>query len=365
MQADKVTLKVDSKIYDRFVSYSVNSNLFKAGDDFEFRFFNTDYPIRAGLPCELFIRNGKGFNKKVLTGVVDSAGRTDSKKEGSSLIVSGRDLMGQLIDNHVPTTSGKLKTFRNIDLVALAKELLPDVSFLKNKEIKEIKKGNKNRLVELKAGEFDIDNPDPSASPVLQVSIGDSVFDVLSQAALSKGKLFFNMPDGTFIFGEPATSGTPEFFIKRGVNIIDSEFLEDISGQSSTVTVIAEKADDGELTLEDLKEVGTATNPVFNNLKIKKNLVVSTELTGADVNAQAAFIITQQQFEGFVLTYTVPGHSQKGKIWQPNMIARVDDSKYKLKGDFLVYDRTFDLSPGSDGGNTTTLILSKLGILPL
>jgi len=53
--------------------------------------------------------------------------------------------------------------------------------------------------------------------------------------------LFFSMPDGTFVFGEPLTSGKAEYTLIKGFNILEGERTRDISKRYKTVTVTGQQ----------------------------------------------------------------------------------------------------------------------------
>jgi len=337
---DKISLHINNLKIENFLSYRIESDLFVADDAFEITLANTGAEISEGAQCKLYINDTLELN-----GIIDKI--TDSyDKGGSKLSIEGRDLLGLLIDSYCE----EFTTLENVTLKEIAEQLLADIPFINRKSII-YGKGNKNRAVPLTQAEDDYE--------FAQITPYTTVFEELKKHAIARGMLFFSMPDGTFVFGEPLTSGKAEYTLIKGKNILEGERTRDISKRYKTVTVTGQQQGTDLFGPEDINVSGVAIDADF---PFTKPFVAQAEHDGQDPQKYAKILMEKQQFDGFSLTYKTHSHSQTGKNYQVNAICHVKDERFSIDDDFLIYGRTFEMSRD---GVFTTLKLSKLGILPV
>lgn len=344
MEADRVALEVGGQRIVNFTKYRIESDLFIADDAFDLTFENPGVKLAEGQRCKLYI-NGE----LELNGIIDKI-QDGYKKTGRDLSVSGRDLMGLLVDSHVCIG----KTDQDIELRDLAADLLKDVPFINRKNII-YASGNK-----LKA----VSEDDSFEIKKAQREAGKGIFDVLKQHAMERGLLFFCMPDGTFVFGNPKTSGRAEFFIVnqlsgKGNNVVESNRVRDISRRYSSVTVMGQQQGEDFLEPEEINKAGQATDTSF---PFHKPFVTHISADCKEPDRYAALVMNQQRFQGLQLTYVLNSHSQNGKNYQTNAICHVNDEVYGYNEKFLIYGRTFEMDENT--GQITTLKLSEPGVLP-
>ncbi len=344
MEADKVALEVGGQRVVNFTKYRIESDLFVADDAFDLTFENPGVTISEGQRCKLFVNDVLELN-----GIIDKI-QDGYKKSGRFLSVSGRDLMGLLVDSHVVTG----KTDQDIELRALAADLLKDVPYINRKNIV-YGSGNKLRMV---------DADDCYEIKKCQREAGKSIFDVLKQHAMERGMLFFCMPDGTFVFGNPKASGSVEFSIVnhltgKGNNVLESDRVRDISRRYSSVSVIGQQQGEDFLEPDEINTTGRATDAFF---PFHKPFVTHLSQDCKDPDNYAALVMNQQRFQGLQLSYVLFGHSQAGKNYQTNAMCHVNDEVYGYNKKFLIYGRTFEMDEGN--GQIATLKLSEPGVLP-
>ncbi|MDP2166779.1 MAG: hypothetical protein Q8J64_00420 [Thermodesulfovibrionales bacterium] len=323
------------KIED-FISYQVASDLFQAADAFSFELSMPLHRNVSGLKCELYVND-----ILELTGIIDRENHKYDKGK-NSYSIEGRDLMGLLVDSYCE----EFPTLEGIELKALAERLLkPFMS-----EIKKIEygKGNKDRAVPLKNKKEEFES--------IKIQQGQTVFEVLRDYALSRGLLFFSLPDGTLVFGEPATSGEAAFKLVcrkdgQGNNVIEGERVLDYSKRYSKVTVSGQTQDG-----KPVKDFVLDTD-----VKRHKPFIGQIEFDGQSPKKYANILLNKQRFEGFQLRYKTDGHGQGSRNFQVNSICHVKDEVFGLDENMLIYGRTFEMSKA---GVFTTLKLSKLGVLP-
>jgi len=351
--SDSVHLLIDGKKIDRFLSYKIESNLFTADDAFTIEVAGLEWKIKKGTTCELYVND-----VLEMTGIIVTVNPSYGK-DGRKLTIEGRDRMWIPVDSYCE----EFPTLENVSLKVLAQRLLKDMPFIRFSDIV-IAKANKLRAVTLSQRKEDYQ--------YVQIMPGQTVFEVLRDYALARGYLFFAMPDGTFIFGEPMTSGYPRYYLVnrrdgRGNNILRGSMRDSIEGRYSHVTVYGQKQPIEGEDAGDVNLKATVSDPDWD-LEWKKPFVAVREAGFEDsgsLRKNARVIMEQQKFQGFSLEYVVPGHSQQGNNYQTNEICQVTDEDPQIEidgGDFLIYGRTFEMD--RDKGTRTSLQLSKLGVMP-
>jgi prophage tail gpP-like protein len=345
---DTIELIIGGMVIRDFESYRVESDLFAAADAWSVTLANPDIKVATGARCQLKV-NGK----LELNGIVDRVSPSYDKS-GRIKRVEGRDLMGLLVDSYC-------KTFPDMQgptLKSLTKMLLADIPYLSHVPVI-FGQGDKSRAVELTHKK-----DDPTYT---QIKPGQTVFDVLKEKALSKGLMFMSLPDGTLMFTEPMTGGKAQYFLtntrdgKGSNNIISASLNDDISKCYKTVAVVGQKQGHDDLMASEIN-VQTpipVTDPTF---PFAKYYVATVQNDGQDPKNYAKVLMSGQKFDGWQYEAKTYGHGQNGKNYQVNAIYHVRDEVLNLNEDLLGYGRTFEMD--KNAGVTTTLKLSKLGVLP-
>jgi len=307
-----------------FESFRADSDLFQAADAFEASFTASVPGIAPGLPVKLYVDKRLEF-----TGVLDAVEK-GLGKSGVTVTVRGRDLMGLLVDSCV-------ETFADVpageSLSALAARLIATIPFISRKAVAVI-------------------GAAPAVSAV-RVEPGQTVFDVLKSAARARGLLFYSLPDGTFVFGRPKSTGKAGFSIvvdkAVGANVVSGSVSDDIGGRYSKVTVL------GTQTQEHIAATALdATMPFYKPLVSQS----PGDESAASAAKYAQSVIDDVRHAGFRLSYTLPGFGQNGRNWTPNELCKVSDNALDINGVFLVFGRTFSLD--KQEGARTEVRLSRL-----
>ncbi|MFA5751123.1 MAG: hypothetical protein WC898_02425 [Candidatus Paceibacterota bacterium] len=339
--SDVVAITIGDKQYSHFTSYSVSSGIYTAAGTFSITFPEKAAPeITTGKKCVITVDGAT-----VLTGIVERREKRGSKQT-AEMIVGGRDLMGLVVDYHIET----FKTLRNKKLVDVAEYFLRQIDFIKSVNITYLDG----------ADSLDI------AQEYVQPVPGMKVFDLLSGIAAARGMHFYLRSNGSLVFGKPRGFGSETFFVwntgENNCNYTEKGFVEDISQQYSRVTVTGQKQSDAFTGLKTINGKATVDDDEFP--QFTKPLVVETQTAGETLSHQARMIIEQQRFDGWSLRYVLPGHSQKGNIWQPDTICAVDDYTIPYRGECLLYSRSFNMNKNSDGEaeKSTEIILGKMGL---
>lgn len=342
---DKIALRIDNRSIERFESYSIESDLYTADDAFSLELSNPEIDVKGGVRCELYVND-----RLEMTGLIDRV-ESSGDKSGARLSVSGRDLMGLLVDS----CCEEFITLQGITVKALAERLLKTVPYINRKKIvyqDTFAGGVSGSTAAL------LDAP----HEFTQIEPGMTIFEVLKQYAASRGLMFFALPDGTMVFGRPKAKGTPLFALtcrRDGrTNIIEGSKVDDFSKRFSKYVVIGQQQGADGITVD---QVNTGGVPVLDgDVPYYKPLVATDNNDGQSPAPHARMLKGKARFEGFQLTYRVPGHSQRGKNWAINELCTVDDEVRGVRGTYLIYGRTFAQS--KQDGPTTSLKLSYPGV---
>lgn len=368
---DNITLLVDKQKVEHFLSYMIEADIYTADDAFHLDCANPEIEIVPGKQCEVYVND-----ELEMTGIID---RVDKRydKEGVQVSIEGRDLCGLLVDSFIETFS----TVRNTTMKALAETLLATVPFIQREQIvyqdnvrvASARKGAKTA----KTGYMEAQD---TALPhdKAQIEPGTTVFEALRTYAASRGMMFFCMPDGSFIFGKPKGGGEPAYRLvtrksdPRENNILSGSLVNDISRRYSKITVMGQqqgRAAGGATSLDENPAFASGTTTTTINTKhtvtdpdfpFYKPLVEQDNNDGVSPSRHAQALMERAKWDGFQISYKVPGHSQAGKNWKINEMCSVEDEVLGIKGTYLIYGRTFEMSRY---GTFTDLRLSYPGVV--
>lgn len=350
--SDVVYLLVNGKRIERFTSYDIDADMYVADDAFTLELARPEVRIKTGMECSLYVND-----TLELTGIIDKV-VPSYDKSGRKLTVTGRDLMGWLVDAHAE----EFITLQNYKIKALTERMLRKApkEFFKLSTVQYAE----NVVGRLKSKAAKVALFD-TTTPLSQIEPGMTVFDVLSQYGKSKGMLFYALPDGTFVFGKPKESGAPAFSLTNradgtGNNVLAGELSDDISKRYSQVTVVGQKQGQDLFSPSQNNVEATATDATF---PFYKPFVLKDEYGGDQPKQHARLALEKMRHDGFRLSYTVQGHSQGSKNWSINELCRVkdEDPDFSLDGEYLIYGRTF--SKSKDKGTITKLRLGLPGMM--
>lgn len=356
--SDIVYLLVDGKRIERFESYSIDADMYAGAAAFSLELGSPKTRIKVGQECELYVNDTLEH-----TGIIEKLESTNDKKQ-SKFTVTGRDLMGVIVDAHAQD----FITVQNKTLKQLAELLISRLPKIQRATV-QYEENNKGRLKGKGAnvGIFD------TQSAFSQIEPGMTVFEVLSQFAKNKGMIFYALPHGSgktannplFVFGKPREKGNAAFSVTHhldgsGNNAMKSRLLIDITKRYSQVTVTAQQQGTDTLFANQANIEATVKDADF---PFYKPFFLKDEYGGDQPKLQARMELEKMRHEGFRLEYTVQGHSQNGENWSLNELCKVvdDGPTYELDGLYLIYGRTFKKS--KDQGTTTELRLGLPGMI--
>jgi prophage tail gpP-like protein len=335
--SDTAEIIIGEYRYSRFKKYRIDSDLYAAAGAFEFELYpDPAVTVKPGDRAQVFVN---GYLE--MTGIIDkvSVGYDTS---GRSINVSGRDLMGLVVDSYCE----EWRTMSNLNLVKAAERLLKNVPYA-------------NRL-QIEADETATRRD--AKKPFLQPAPGDKIFDVLKEAAASRGVVFYAKANGSLCFRKPTGRGTVLMNITRrsgepNTYIIRGERQRDYSERYSKYTVLTQEQgldEDSPPWINAKASVSDKDVPFF------KPFVESMQEDGGSVRKRADMIMEQRRAKSDSVKYSVKGHSQGVYNWAVDELVRVDDDELDVHCDMLIYSRTFELSRQ---GITTELTLGEAGLV--
>lgn len=307
---DEVIVGLNDKRLDKFVSYSITSDLFEPAGSFQFE-CDPKYDISKGDSVKIII------NKKlVMLGIVYTVTRSLSRS-GPKLSFEGKSIAAMLESS--VTKFATLPT----KLDALAEKLIREIPYIGKKDFvynSGAKKANvKRKFVEL--------------------SPGDTVFEVIKRAANSQGFLFWATPAGQFCFDKPAVRGKCVYRIHAyedgsEIDYIEGSVKDSIEGVHSEIRVIGESQDD-----DDIKYV--AAKVTNDDMPFRFPLVVNWNENEGPAKKTAELQKAVENASTISLEYEVKGHSQNGITWEINKFVDVQDDYNGANDSFLIKSVTF------------------------
>lgn len=368
MDQDKVKLLITKQSgktveIDEFVSYSMDSDLFQAGDAFEIVVAAIGpgpgpVDVERGDSIKIFINDSLE-----LTAIANRPQRGYRRNTGGIITIRGVDYMDLLTGHYIEED----QVFNNVSTEDIVEALVGPVPFI-NRSAFRIHAGAKTETKpQTETSLFGIRAKSQKAA--FKAKAGETVFDALRRFALSKGVLFYNLPNGTFVLGGLITTGTPSFFLN--VANIDVMSEKEDPGQAYSKVVIFAQQQNTQALFEPLTQADVVkrAEAIDENFPYFKPFVARSNQSGTeeDLKKQAELKLAEFKAAELGLNYTVAGHSQgQGagrRTWQTNMIARLDDPKFpKLDGDYLIAGRQFKMD--KEAGTTTQVRLTQIGFSP-
>ena len=331
MNPDEVILLVRNARVAKFVSYTIDSDLYSPEGSFSFE-CDSRYDVNKGDTCQIFVNR-----VCVMAGIIDTVRRSLSRG-GPKMEIEGRSVAAVLADSSV-TKFATLPT----TLPQLVERLVRDLPFLSRKDFV-FKSGSDKVKVHRK---------------FIEVSPGDSVFEVIKKAANSQGYLFWASPEGELVFDKPVERGKADFKIHAfedgsEMDYIEGSVSETINEQHSLIKVIGESQDDN-----DIKYVAASVKN--DDFPFYRPLVVNWNENEGPAKKTAELQLATEKAAAIQLEYTMPGHSQNGIPWTINAFCDVEDHYNGANGAYLIKRRTFTLDRNE--GKRTKLELQPGGSL--
>jgi prophage tail gpP-like protein len=335
--SDTAEIIIGDHKYTRFKKYRIESDLYAAAGAFEFDLYpDLIIEVKPGDRAQVYI-NGV----LEMTGIIDRVS-TAYDSTGRSINVAGRDLMGIVVDSYCE----EWHTISNKNLIQVAEKLLKNVPYINRKSIEADDTAKKRDALK----------------PYLQPSPGDRIFDVLKEAAASRGIVFYSTASGGLCFRKPMGRGAVVMNISRRLGkpntyIIRGERVQDYSERYSKYTVLTQEQG---LDVDDPPWINDIARVEDKGVPFYKPFVEAIEEDRESVHKRANMILEQRRAKSATVKYQLAGHSQGVYNWSVNELVRVNDDELDINDNLLIYSRIFEMSRG---GITTELTLGEAGLV--
>lgn len=332
-QNNEITLQIGGYSINSWDSVSIDSQIDTPAENWSFKLFQVD-----GDPLPKDIAGAKDikvfYNKElVLTSIADKVAEAVNR-DGYGLEISGRDLVGQLIDCSVPIFSGRQMTLEELfSRFVLAGDLgsqfhavsIQNNSWLKNK---------------------------------VSVEPSESLWDAIAKAAAVTGQHVWLEPNGTLVVGDPfanpyrvQTSLRLMKPLDNSNNVLDLSYVNDVSSVFSEIKILGQDTKGKPV----LSSVTSNTQYGFNRLKIISMGDVETQ---AEANTTLEKIKKDNDLQAYSLDATVDGWTVDSKVWTPSWHLNVETNALSnATAKWAVYGRTLLLSRNE--GKTTKLRMKR------
>lgn len=334
-QGNKIRLVIAGMEATGWDQIEIDSQIDTPAENWSFTVFEKsgqvlDESIKGGAKVQIYYAN-----QLILTAITDRISEAASR-DGYALQLSGRDLVGQLIDCSVPIFNGRQMTLEELvsryilsgDLGSIFHDVrIQNNAWLKNK---------------------------------VSVEPGESLWDSLTKAAQMTGQHVWLDPDGTLQIGNPFSSPyqvkTPLRLMRplnNSNNVLNIRYDNDVSNVYSHIKLLSQ---DSKAT-SILSETKAQTQYGFNRLKI---ITLGDVETVAEANAALEKIKKDNDLEAHTLIATVPGWMIDGKLWSTGWYINLETNVLsRATAKWAVFGRTFMLD--RKNGKTTRLLLKRQG----
>lgn len=335
---DKVSLLIGGRAHSDWITYEIDSHLITPGDAWRVELSPPKDALPEvvveGAPIEL--RVGRDT---VLVGRVDTIDE-DTAKDRDTLILTGRDGAGVLLDCSAPIFVAKQAT-----LAQVIANVVKPLGIMK---------------IVINAGST-------YTNEKINIEPGDRAWNVLSHAAEANGLWPWFAPDGTLIVGGPdyTTKPVATLIMRRngsGNNLISLKRTRSMAERYSEVTVLGQMH-------------GTASESGKNGIKgvakdpavtvYRPHVVIDHECESvAMAISRARKLLMDSRLRGVTFTAKVKGHrTSDGVLWAPGQRIHVISERHNVDAVFFLIGRRF--SKGRMGGSMTTLTLKEDGVWTL
>lgn len=333
----EITLRIGGREWGGWQSYRVQLGMQQLAGQFELALTErwagqaSRRQVAEGEPCEL-LYNGE----LLITGYVDRVMPTYSAQE-HRLQVTGRDKTADLVDCSAPSTQ-----WIGRGLADVARELAKPFGI----------------TVVDQAG---ANAPFQSLKP----NDGDTVFEMLSQAAAIRGVLLVTDGRGRLLITRAGRERAHDK-LALGQNILQASGSRDFSDVFSTYTLKGQQKGNDDFFGESAAAVkATATD---NRMKRHRPLTVIADhpLDGAGARARIEWERNSRWGRSQSITYTLDGHRQSnGALWRHGLMVRVDDPYQYLNGaERLITEVTYILDDRGERTELTVQPREALDVIP-
>lgn len=354
-----------------FNSYSFERNILSPSAPFRFTAPGISKEIRksirSGDTVQLLVTDRNGKKVPIATGFIDE---TDTHGSSTSIeyVLTGRDTMGQLVDNTAVDKSNKLQNIKTITMKNLAKQLLLNTRIPQGLILKSV-----------------------DTSPLLfRTNPGETKMATLQRYMEYTNCVAWTAPNGQIILGKPSFNQTPSGTLiaqyanvetKAATNVLDFRVRRNVNSAIRQIILQLQSLtgipDQGNYTYPnedaDVKAVaeslaGRSVYEVFTygkaEVSVNKVIHVANSSGSPTTLGQAYALrrIARENVNVLDVELTVKGHlNSEGGFYDVDQVYNVSIPDEDLSQPLYVYAVTYSLT--IEHGMMTKLRLCKLGTI--
>jgi len=391
-EPDKVRLVVAGRDFTRWVSYSLQTNVFRPPATFQFEIGKVDYPtielLQPGALVEIFI-DVNGTDQRYMTGRIGQ--RKHSYGPGQhNLMIAGADLSQELMVTSAPfgfdaadrafgdvvedmiepwgiklAYTNELGRFMAVNKGNWKKQLKGHTSAAYFESIKALQKANKTKGA-FKAACIKLNIPPPphvhdgimKKAKDAKVDPGESVWRFIERMANKAEVKMWMTPDGWLVINRPNYDQEPTYIIShrpdfpKENNVIAGTEELDIDGIPTSLTAFGKvRGEGGKRQPYAAQELSTVLANARDKYDLHRPMFANeADARTVDEFKKRAFYAMKDAEKNFATyNYTVSGHSQNGNVWTPDTVARMVDDTLDINAP--LYISGVKMSRGRTGGS--------------
>ena len=349
-----------------FTSYSFDRNILVPASPFRFTAEGVDPKLRTQIrssdTVELFVKNEKGNSVQLATGFIDETD-THITPAGVAYLLTGRDTMGQLIDNSAIDENNQIIHLKQISLGGIANLLVKNTRIPSSVVTQQV----------------------PNGQLLFQTNPGETKINALQRYLEYTNCLVWSLPNGQMVVGKPnMAQGSQGRLILSRSSPQQNNCLE-ARVRRNTHTAIREIAtqiqalaitDPSLITMEnidfDVQAVSDAGagRSVYRLFSQGNGTDAINQIVGAGNNAapqEMGFTLSRREIaranmQVLDLEIVVRGHvNENGLPYNIDQVYHVVIEDDDVEEDLYLYAVKYDLT--QEKGRTTTLRLCRLGTI--
>lgn len=297
---------------------------------------NNLFPIKVGAAVEIAV---DGI--QVINGFVEKLG-IEYSDDSHAITVSGRDILGDLVDS----TVGEIKEFTGaVSLIDIARIVL-DINNLQSVDIKN------------ETGGFETFKP----IEVTSAEVGMEIFEFLELYARKSQILLTTDGKGNLVFARASTEVFPAT-LKNKVggdsNILQANTNFDNSQRYYKYVVQSQLNAQNQDAGVKPKDIASQRGQILDSqIRTSRILEFNAEESSDSQTAtrRAKWEANIRRARSLSYSPTIQGHSVDGQLWKPNILVEVDDDFSDIQATLLV--KSVRYAQSIDGGSTTKLDLT-------
>jgi prophage tail gpP-like protein len=339
MSNETLNAKIGNQVFDEFTSYSVSVDIENCASAFQLAMPITERTnfIRAGAKIQLLIGG-----KVLLTGIIEKINDNETKKDGRSIALSGRNLVMDLIDS----TMGFNAEFKgSVTLASMIDKINKRVT---KTGIKVIDKSGANITF--------------SKDEVASCKVSDTIFEFVEKMVRQKQCFLSSDTFGnlTIIRQSTAPSKVNLFNGIEGSNCTNIQVETDITQRFNIYRVHGQENPCGSGAKTSVRQLSgsfqEAVDPEIRSGRILDIVCEGETVSAPALKKRAIWEATVRKARSLSIELDVVGHYVNGELLDVNKLVSFKDDYRGISGNYLLKKVDYNLT--KEDGFTSSICLT-------